>query len=79
MLSPSGGYLYIVGLGLSPRFITLEAIEILKSCDHIFYENYTSLPASGFIEDAEAIIGKRFVKLGRKDLEDSSARSHSRL
>jgi diphthine synthase len=75
VLSPSGGHLYIVGLGLSPRFITLEAIEIFKSCDHIFYENYTSLPASGSIEDVEAIIGKRFVKLSRKDLEDLSARS----
>ncbi len=73
-MSSSGGHLYIVGLGLSPMFITLEAIKILELCDHIFYENYTSLPASGSIEDVEAIIGKRFVKLGRRDLEDLSAR-----
>ncbi|MEM4971541.1 MAG: diphthine synthase [Sulfolobales archaeon] len=73
-MSPGGGHLYIVGLGLSPMFITLEAIKVLKSCDHIFYEDYTSLPANGSIEDVEAIVGRRFVRLGRRDLEDLSAR-----
>ncbi len=34
--------LYIVGLGLGPRSITREALEVLKTVDAVFMETYTS-------------------------------------
>jgi len=69
------GHLYIVGLGLEPGLTTLRALEALRACDVVFYEEYTSLPASGSIGDVEALVGKRFLKLSRRDLEDLSARA----
>ncbi len=79
MLIVGRGYLYIVGLGLSPRTTSLEAIEALRTCDHVFYEEYTSLPSEGSIGDIEAIVGRGFEKLSRRDLEDLSAREIFRL
>jgi diphthine synthase len=70
----SPGTLYIVGLGLSPGLVSLRAIEVLRSCDHVFYEEYTSIPSEGSIGDIEAIVGKRFRRLSRRDLEDLSAK-----
>ncbi len=67
------GHLYIVGLGLSPKMASLQALEALRSCDQVFYEEYTSTPSEGSIEDLESLAGKGFKKLSRKDLEDLSA------
>lgn len=67
------GHLYIVGLGLSPLTTSLWAVEALRSCSHVFYEEYTSAPSEGSIGDVEAMVGKGFKKLSRRDLEDLSA------
>lgn len=74
-----GGHLYIVGLGLSPKMTSLEAIEILRACDHVLYEEYTSIPSEGSIGDIEIIVGRGFKKLSRRDLEDLSAQEIFRL
>ncbi|GAY25137.1 hypothetical protein ATG_03400 [Desulfurococcaceae archaeon AG1] len=73
MLSMKKGHLYIVGLGLSPSMVSMLAIETLRSCDHVFYEEYTSIPSEGSIKDIEILTGKGFEKLSRRDLEDLSA------
>jgi precorrin-2 methylase len=28
--------LYLVGIGLKPKHLTLEALDILKNCDQVF-------------------------------------------
>lgn len=77
LMSP--GTLYIVGLGLSPGLVSLRAIEVLRSCDYVFYEEYTSIPSEGSIGDIEAIVGKSFRRLSRRDLEDLSAEEIFRI
>lgn len=63
--------LYIIGLGLYLKQITLEALEILRDrCEKIFAEEYTSISSRGGIEDLEKIIGKKIIRVSRKDLED---------
>jgi len=62
--------LYLVGIGLKPAHLTLEALEILKSCDQVFLEAYTSEYAQGFVDDLKAMIGKDFKILGRKEVEE---------
>lgn len=75
----TSGTLYIVGLGLSPRLVSQRAIEALRSCDYVFYEEYTSIPSEGSIGDIEAIVGKSFRRLSRRDLEDLSAEEIFRI
>jgi diphthine synthase len=61
---------YLVGIGLKPEHITLEAIEALKKCDDIFLDAYTSTYAEGSIEQLEGIIGKKIITLKRKGVEE---------
>ena len=62
--------LYLVGIGLKPAHLTLEALEVLKSCDQVFLEAYTSEYAQGFVEDLKKLIGKDFKTFGRKEVEE---------
>jgi len=62
--------LYLVGIGLNPKQLTLEAQEILKNSDQIFLENYTSQYSQGNITQLENLIGKKFQIIGRKGVEE---------
>lgn len=62
--------LYLIGLGLKAKDLTLEALELLNRIDLIFYESYTSIV--DWISEVEALAGKKFKKLERKDLEEES-------
>jgi diphthine synthase len=62
--------LYLVGLGLKAKDLTLEGLDILTSSEHIFYEEYTSI--IDWIPELEGIVGKKFKKLERSDLEEKS-------
>ena len=33
---------YLIGLGLNPSSISVEALEVLKKCKKIYLEDYTS-------------------------------------
>ena len=60
--------LYLIGLGLNEKGITLEGIEALKKCVRVYLEGYTvDFPYS--VEKLEEIIGKKIKKLGRKEVE----------
>jgi len=61
--------LYLVGIGLKPSHLTLEALEILKTCDQVFLESYTSEYSEGANEELEKMIGKKFLVLGRVGVE----------
>src|SRR3989344_4603218 len=61
--------LYLIGLGLDWKDISLKALEVLNKCDEVYLENYTSL--SGFtILQLEKLIGKKVKILDRKKTEE---------
>ncbi|HPM85494.1 MAG: diphthine synthase [Candidatus ainarchaeum sp.] len=63
--------LYLIGLGLKPSHLTLEAIETIKSCDSLFVEVYTSQYAEGFIKELKELTGKNIMELNRIEIEQN--------
>ncbi len=62
--------LYFVGLGLYDETdITLKGLNVIRKCDTVFAEFYTSLMAGTSIERIEKLIGKPVIKLKREDVE----------
>lgn len=60
--------LYIIGLGLNEKSLGLEALEAIKKCKKIYLESYTvNFPYKK--ENLEKTIGKKVVKLERRDVE----------
>jgi diphthine synthase len=59
---------YLVGIGLRPEHLTLEAQEILKNCDQVFLETYTSQYSEGKLQTLKEKIGN-FQLLGREEVE----------
>jgi len=61
--------LYLIGLGLNEKGISLEGIEALKKCKKIYLENYTvDFPYS--VKELEKIIGKKIISADRNFVED---------
>lgn len=59
---------YLIGLGLSRKGISLEALEILKKCKKVYLESYTvDLPYS--VKELEKITGKKIIELSRERVE----------
>ena len=62
--------LYIIGIGLNEKGISLEGKEYLKKCKKIYLENYTvDFPYD--INLLNKIIGKKIILLDRKDVESN--------
>ena len=60
--------LYLIGLGLNEKGISLEGIEIIKKCNKIYLENYTvDFPYS--VKTLEKVIGKKIISLARVEVE----------
>ena len=60
--------LYLIGLGLNEKGITLEGLEAIKKCKKIYLESYTvDFPYP--ISKLEKVIKKKIIKLGRGDVE----------
>lgn len=60
--------LYLIGLGLNEKSISLEGIEALKECSKIYLEAYTvDFPYK--VEELESVIGKKIEVLDRDDVE----------
>jgi diphthine synthase len=62
--------LCLVGLGLKAKDLTLEGLDALNFAQHVYYEDYTSV--IDWIGELEGIVGKKFKKLQRADLEEGS-------
>ena len=60
---------YLIGIGLNPMQITLEAKKAIEGCSKIFFEQYTSLYSEGDISALEGETGKKFVELKREGVE----------
>ena len=65
--------LHIIGLGLrGTGSITRSQDEILKKCDSILFESYTSVSPSNTILEIEKLYGKTVESVDRPRVEDSS-------
>lgn len=61
--------LYLVGLGLADeRDISVKGLEIVKRCDHVVLENYTSILHCG-VERLESFYGKKVDVADRESVE----------
>ena len=58
--------LYLIGLGLGEKDISLKALDALKSCSKVYAEFYTN---RGSAEWLEKIINKKIVVLEREQVE----------
>jgi diphthine synthase len=62
--------LYIIGLGLNEKGISLEGIESLRKCRRVYLENYTvNFPYSS--EKLEKAIGKKIINADREFVESN--------
>ncbi len=64
--------LHLIGIGLTPHQLTLEALHTIQACSEVFLENYTSAYAEGDIHALEKIIARKIVLLPRRGVEDES-------
>ena len=63
--------LYIIGIGLDKKDITLKGLEAVKKCKKVYLESYTSiLPCS--MPELEKIIGKKVVPADRSVVEEKN-------
>ncbi len=62
--------LNLIGIGLKPSHITIEALKCLKESDVIYLENYTSAYSEGSIKELEEIIEKKIFPLNRIQVEE---------
>jgi len=62
--------LCLVGIGLTPKHLTLEAIDTLKECKRVYIESYTSSYAEGTVSELELRLNKKISALKRKEVEE---------
>lgn len=60
--------LYIIGLGLNVKGISLEGREVVRKCSKVYLENYTvEFPYS--LKELERVVGKKIEEVGREFVE----------
>ena len=64
--------LYLIGLGLTCKDISLSALESIKKCKKIYLENYTSLGCSK--KELESLIKKDVIIANRELIENNSSK-----
>jgi len=60
---------YIIGIGLVPEQLTLEAKVAIDNCKEVYIDNYTNIFSQGNILSLEKIINKKIISLNRTELE----------
>ena len=63
--------LYLIGLGLDKKDISLKGIESIKSCKKVYWETYTNV-YNYSQKEIERVIGKKVIPVDRKMVEDAS-------
>lgn len=61
--------LYLIGLGLSWKDLSIKALEALQKCDKVYLEAYTSLADFSKLQ-LERLVGKKLEALTRKQVEE---------
>ena len=65
--------LYLIGLGLNDeKDISIKGLEIVKKCDKVYLENYTS-KLNAQIEDLEKLYNKKIIQADRKFVEETGS------
>ncbi len=62
--------LYLIGIGLDEKDISLRALEIIKKCKLVYLDYYTSFGIN--IRDLEILTKKKIIKADRELLENKS-------
>jgi len=63
--------LYLIGLGLDSKDISVKSLEIIKKCSKVYLECYTNeFPYS--VYDLERLIGMKIVKADREFVEQKA-------
>ncbi len=70
------GTLHLVGLGHGPRGMTVDALEVLRSCTNVLLERYTSPAGEQQRQRWEALIGRPIVVLSREEVERADVILH---
>ncbi|XP_008468838.1 diphthine methyl ester synthase [Diaphorina citri] len=64
---------YVVGLGLGDvKDITVKGLEIVKKCDRVYLEAYTSILIDDIIDDMKSFYGKDIIIADREMVESAS-------
>ncbi len=63
--------LYLIGLGIELKDLSLKALECVKKCDKIYLESYTSTGAN--LEDLKKLINKDIIISYRDKIENDSS------
>ena len=61
---------YLIGVGLRPGHLTLEAKEAISGCSKVFLESYTSQYSQGSVPDLVGVVGKEIKELDRNGVEE---------
>src|SRR3989344_8556739 len=61
--------LYLIGIGLELKDISLKALEAIKKCKKVYLDNYTSVGAS--VKELEKLIEKSIIIGERSLIEDN--------
>ncbi|OYT56036.1 MAG: hypothetical protein B6U68_03985 [Candidatus Aenigmarchaeota archaeon ex4484_14] len=61
--------LYLVGIGMQEKDLSLKAVEALVNCQKVYIEGYTS-KWIGFKKNLEKLARKKIEILERKDMEE---------
>src|SRR3989338_3589226 len=71
--------LYLIGLGIGDeKDITLKGLEIIKKCDLIYLENYTSkLQCS--VKELEKLYEKKIILANREDVEGDDEKGKNQI
>ncbi len=62
----------IIGFGIKPKHLSLEALEALKRADKIFLETYTNVFPPRFVDEIKQLVGiDNITPLNREALENN--------
>ncbi len=61
---------YLIGVGLKPLHLTLEAKEAIGKCSRVFLDTYTSAYCEGSADDLREVVGREIIELNRKAVEE---------
>jgi len=61
---------YLIGLGIGPDALSVRALRVLKNCEKIYLEAYTSVPQTD-LKELESLTGRSIHQLQRHVVEET--------
>ncbi|MEK6821406.1 MAG: diphthine synthase [archaeon] len=61
---------YLIGIGLNPRQLTLEALHAIQRCSRVYVETYTSKYSEGNVEELEHVLHQKVIPRNREEVEN---------